>query len=325
MSVSSGEKPSSERPVEIGPPGGDGARAPLPSLARTEEERGRTSGSGLPGAAAPSYSLVQRGRSDVAQDPRAVRAVLTTASGKSPELRPTSNFSPRHALEFAGRRFCSAKTRKLARGAGPYVTLPADEPRAVAPCEWPRSARLTRGPAEPPGAGDGPDSRRTSIRPIETSGTWCGPAPSHLPAPLFARRIGRSVRTGSNARLPACKRDQDSGCPGPRQRLARIQAEAEYGRTFLFAGSGPRLRTGHPAVPRHSATRSPWPLACGRHFTPGVAWTWGLFRCLTAQRAWVPSRLPPGRIRSWARTGCTWCSARGRSGMRSRPCSRYEA
>jgi hypothetical protein len=59
MSVSSGEKPSSERPVEIGPPGGDGARAPLPSLARTEEERGRTSGSGLPGEQPPltaSYS-----------------------------------------------------------------------------------------------------------------------------------------------------------------------------------------------------------------------------------------------------------------------------
>ncbi len=44
-------------------------RAPLPPLARTEEERGRTSRSGLPGAAAPSYGLLQRGGSDGAQDP----------------------------------------------------------------------------------------------------------------------------------------------------------------------------------------------------------------------------------------------------------------
>src|SRR5450432_3886944 len=42
---------------------------PLPSLARTEEERGRTSRSGLPGAAAPSHGLAWRGRSDVAEDP----------------------------------------------------------------------------------------------------------------------------------------------------------------------------------------------------------------------------------------------------------------
>ena len=37
-------------------PGVDAALAPLPPLARTEEERGRTSGSGLSGAAVPSYS-----------------------------------------------------------------------------------------------------------------------------------------------------------------------------------------------------------------------------------------------------------------------------
>jgi len=69
-------------------PGGDGARSPLPPLARTEEERGRTSGSGLPGAAAPSYHLIQRGRSDVAQDPRAVRAVLTAVPGPRQCERP---------------------------------------------------------------------------------------------------------------------------------------------------------------------------------------------------------------------------------------------
>src|SRR5271155_1542743 len=50
-----------------------GARAPLPPLARTEKERGRPSGSGLHGAAAPAYNFVRRGRSDVARDPRAVR------------------------------------------------------------------------------------------------------------------------------------------------------------------------------------------------------------------------------------------------------------
>ena len=72
-------------------------------------------GSGLPGAAAPSYNLVQLGRSDVAQDPGTVRAVLT-ASGESPHLRPASKFSPRHALESAGRRFHPARTPKPARG-----------------------------------------------------------------------------------------------------------------------------------------------------------------------------------------------------------------
>jgi len=41
----------------------------------------------------------------------------------------------------------------------------------------------------------------------------------HLPALLFPRRIGRTVRTGSNARLSACKRDQDSGFSGPRRWL----------------------------------------------------------------------------------------------------------
>ena len=54
----------------------------------------------------------------------------------------------------------------------------------------------------------------------------CPPARLHLPALLFPRRIGRNVRTGSNARLSACKRDQDSGCSGPRRCLARIRAGA---------------------------------------------------------------------------------------------------
>jgi pimeloyl-ACP methyl ester carboxylesterase len=65
-----GIPPQSDRSRARLLPGVDGASGPLPSLARTEEERGRTSRSGLHGAAAPSYSLVQRGRSDVAQDPR---------------------------------------------------------------------------------------------------------------------------------------------------------------------------------------------------------------------------------------------------------------
>jgi hypothetical protein len=79
MSISS-EEPPSECPAEIGPPpyyhrsdrnicrkqdglktrsqlfpGVDGARAPLPPLARTEEEQRGTPRSGLPGAAAPSH------------------------------------------------------------------------------------------------------------------------------------------------------------------------------------------------------------------------------------------------------------------------------
>jgi hypothetical protein len=117
MSVSSEGKPSSERPVEIGPPpyyhrgparlfpGCDGTRAPLPPVARTEEERGRTSGSGLPGAAAPAYSLVQRGRSDVTQDPRAVRAVLTAVSGKICESPSDFKLLASLPLESTGRRF----------------------------------------------------------------------------------------------------------------------------------------------------------------------------------------------------------------------------
>jgi hypothetical protein len=57
------------------------------------------------------------------------------------------------------------------------------------------------------------------------------------PAPLFVRRIRRSVRTGSNLRLPACKRHQDSGCSGPRRCLACTQAEAALWQHFLVCGS----------------------------------------------------------------------------------------
>ena len=49
--------------------GGDGARTPLPPLARAEEGRGRTWRGGVSRAAASSHCLAQRGGRDLAQDP----------------------------------------------------------------------------------------------------------------------------------------------------------------------------------------------------------------------------------------------------------------
>ena len=148
------------------------------------------------------------------------------------------------------------------------------------------------------------------------------------PAPCLPGGLRVASVTGSHARLSACRRDQDSGCSGPRWRLARSLAEVAYGITFLSAGSALRLRlTGHPEAPRHSATRSPRPLACWRrrYILPGRALFRRPFRCLTVPQAWVPPRLSPRRIHSRMRTGCTWCSGPGRSVACSRPSSRDEA
>jgi hypothetical protein len=83
VSNSSRETPSSEAPVEIGP-------APYYhrsdcNICRKQDDL--KTGSKLldvplPLAAAPAYDLVQRGRSGVDQDPRAVRPVLTAAHAK---------------------------------------------------------------------------------------------------------------------------------------------------------------------------------------------------------------------------------------------------
>jgi hypothetical protein len=58
-------------------PGGDGALSPLPPLACAAEGRGPARAR-VSGAAAPAHVFVQRGGRDLAQDPKRVRAVLTS-------------------------------------------------------------------------------------------------------------------------------------------------------------------------------------------------------------------------------------------------------
>jgi hypothetical protein len=73
------------------------------TLARAEEERRKPSRSGLPGAAAPAYDHVRRGRSDGAQDPRAVRTVLMAACAECHHrLRWTRSAPSSSAMSAAG-------------------------------------------------------------------------------------------------------------------------------------------------------------------------------------------------------------------------------